>query len=272
MGIYGHKIDNYLDNQVLTEGFLKRLLMAGSKKVNLNKVIIEYGCSVNKNEKECYGGQKTIVEAIKWWLCAVYKGVYMKDAVTFTRESYYKDLEKDNSYIYISKYKHEINENGNTYGEKNKFTHLEISDEGHILDLMNKYNIKIEIKDNTAFINRRAKMFKDACKIAKKIIDDLSKEDPQIKKGFRVVNPSMVDSDAESLADFEDNMDDSCEIISCDAWEYTNMKARDQVEYEKYSKAFDKVFGEFKKQITFVSVDYYGDWDDGPIVIIDKNK
>ncbi len=269
MAIYGKYANQLKESQsVITEGFLKKLFTKTIKKNS--KPSIVYSCGVKKNDKECYGGQKSIPDAIKWWVCACYKGVQNKGIVTFPRESYYKDLEKNNTYVYISKYKHEENDEGNTYGERNKFTLIESSEEGNIMDLIKKYNIKIDIQDNTALINKRSKMYKDACKIAKKIIDDLSKEDPQIKKGFSVVNSSNNDSDYDSLTDFEDNMDNSCEIISCDAWFYTNNKARDQEEYEKYSKAFDKIFGEFKRQVAFASVDYYGDWDDGPIVIIDN--
>ena len=268
MGQYGHKFDSLIESrnretrqQMLEEGaggFLKRLF-SSKKSKNESKTV--YACGL-KGSKSSNGARNSESDALKFWICSVYNGNLDKGVVTFARDSYYKSLEKDNQELSISKFKQEKDSNGS-----DKYTFIETIAEDTVINLIKKYSIKIDVKDNSAIIKKRTKIYKDACSIASKIILDLSKEDPQVKKGFTV---NKVSNDDDNFISFVDNIDNDMEIISCDAWAYTNNKARDEEEYNKYIKAFNNIYNELKKQITFASVDYYGDWDDGPICIVDN--
>jgi len=224
-----------------------------------NKTV--YSCSVII-DKDNVSNNKSVKDAIIYWICACYSGKLENGVIIFPKESFYKQLVDENKYIYISKFNHKYNPKGITYGEQHKYKFISVEDKGNVMSLISKYSIKTKVKDNGIKEDDREKIYKDACKIANKVILDLSKSDPNIKKGFNVVNHDEYD-----LSDFINGIDNYIDIIYCDAWSYTNNKARDEEEYNKYQQALDNVVEEFKNRVKFAKVEYDGDWDDGCLEI-----
>lgn len=74
----------------------------------------------------------------------------------------------------------------------------------------------------------------------------------------------------EELEAFFNCIEDYFEVFWYDAWDFTNNKARDEGEYEKFDKVFlelmDKIEEELKRNKIDGTLDIYGDWDDGPVV------
>jgi hypothetical protein len=254
-------IKNLRSNQeeFLYEGFIKKLM----DKVN-NKETTGYYCSTEKTN--IYSINKSPAESIKRYICDIFNAIVKDGVVCFPKDQYYNQMEKDNVKVYIFKVKESIKKtsgNSKTYD----YSVINTEDEGNILDLIKKYQIKTKIEDNSKISQRRSKLYKDTIVIVKKVLADMSKEDPQIKKGFTI--PVQDEDFKEEMQRFEDNIDNSVAILNCDAWDYTNNKAR--TEYENYDKAFSKVFKTLKDNLS-ISIDYFGDWDGGDIVLIDKEK
>lgn len=285
--IYGNYLEESYNDKVIKEGIIQTLKnMYKSRRI---KKLIAYDCDLDKkpNDKSSkyYTSNYYSIRnntspsiSIKQWICACYKATLEKGKLIFLNKSKYNELIKDNHYLYILKYYYEYNSDPKivTNGDEEKRItekFLEITDEGNVVDLMQKYSIEYEIRDNSAIINRRRKMFNDACAIARKIISDAAKEDPQIKKGFSV---PKFDKDDSEYEDFINNISHDITIVDCDAWGYTNNKARDEAEYDKYNTAFGKIYvplnNAITKSINDADIDYAGDWDDGPIILIDIEK
>ena len=71
---------------------------------------------------------------------------------------------------------------------------------------------------------------------------------------------------------FLDGEDNYFHIIHYDAWKFTNNKARDDSEYEKFDKVLKELIDNLEIEVDKNNlpgkIDCYGDWDDGPIVFI----
>ena len=96
----------------------------------------------------------------------------------------------------------------------------------------------------------------------------------KLKGGFTLTK--LDEDEKEYLEEFTNGFCNYFNIIECDAWKFTNNKARDDSEYDKYEKVFleilSKLDEKFKKNNIPGGTDYHGDWDDGPIVFVLTEK
>jgi RNA polymerase-interacting CarD/CdnL/TRCF family regulator len=140
---------------------------------------------------------------------------------------------------------------------------------GTVQEAIDKYNINIEISDTSKIEKERKQIFNMATKYAKNSLDNVFKKYPEYKKrhGF-----SLVYKDDDNYERFISGEDKYLPLIYCDAWNFTNNKARDDSEYEIYNKALSIITKELSETIkndnklySIGTIEYTGDWDDGTI-------
>ena len=219
-------------------------------------------------KEECpYKSKKDAIEFLLRWKYSLHD-----KSKTITKSNYEKVF-KDNDTYYLYTVKAKTSE-----GVENDFVKdIKIIDkkEGTLKEFIDKYNIKKDIASEKEFKDR-GKLQKEAANVAKSIITKLKSKYPKIEDGFGVIMYDKFhedDIEYKRLIEFKYGMENYIDIIWCDAWEYTDQKARAEELYNGYIECFNDIFGEFKKvmeKYKNVTVDYYGDWDDGPIVIIVK--
>lgn len=147
-----------------------------------------------------------------------------------------------------------------------------IVDKGKISDLINKYKIEYDVVNTEETKKYRSQLFKKLQIIAKNAINK-AKNDGLSVLGFTVYSGKDEYGDED---EFFLGLQNYIDLVDCDAWEFTKNKARDDNEYDKYSKSFGVIYkyidDEIKSQGIKGKLDYYGDWDSGPIVfeITDK--
>jgi hypothetical protein len=133
-------------------------------------------------------------------------------------------------------------------------------------------HVNYEFRDNSAEYNRRKQISTKVISIAKKVLNDIGKD--TLNGGFKLVDFSK-DYGKEELELFLNCIEDYFSLVHYDAWKFTNNKARDEEEYEKFDNVFMNLMNRIQEELNKNNIkgklDIYGDWDDGPIVfIIDK--
>ena len=108
------------------------------------------------------------------------------------------------------------------------------------------------------------------------IAQDVNRKDIY-NKIIRIVKSVLKDhirgfgesNDKEESLNFIEGLSDSLYVISYDAWEYTNGKARDENEYNKFNDRFNSILGQLNKALKDNNIQGRfssdGDWDDGDI-------
>ena len=248
----------------VNEGFLSKLMnmFKNKDKKRDSKPVTRYYISlklkepgtVSKNDIFYYGSKK---KAILAYLRGFYQINVEKCTISSSNN---KKLEKDlDKMVFL-----------NTL-EASATTKIVEVEEAPLSDLMKKYGIKLTVSEETDKMEKeRTKIYRDCITIVKGYINQLKSEYPNITKGFEVTN-YFSDDEYDDLSDFVSGFNDYICLIDCDAWAYTNNKARTEEEYENYSKCFDTLYDQLKKNnilAKYGTIDYYGDWDDGPIVLI----
>jgi hypothetical protein len=276
MGIYGHAFDTYKkDNVIVKEsgiiGLLHKLFREKQKNKEFKQQPKTKYAVISSNPDtmlESYLCYDSINDAIMMYCRCIYNNWNKEGNKYIVSKSGYEKMQKDNTNVEI--YEYYLTDKKK---EAASFTYYYYKlgkkiDSGNLIDLIKSHNIKIEIKDITALENRRKQIISKSKSIAKTVIQNAYK-DSDVKRGF------SISSDKEFEEEFIAGIDNNISIIDCDAWTFTD-KARDESEYQKYIDLFNKIYEDFSKQIESsildTKVDYYGDWDDGPIVVIDKKK
>lgn len=138
---------------------------------------------------------------------------------------------------------------------------------GTALGALSKFNIKYEIIDTSSVEKERKAIRNKAIKIANDIIKE-AKKLPEWDNCYSVYKDSDLDED--DIEFWNTGIENYIDIIDYDLDKYNGNK-REYFGTKECSKMFDFIYGNFKKrvesEINNASVDYYGDWDAGPIVI-----
>ena len=271
MSIYGTYLNEAYDNSRYINEFGNILgkLFKKKKKINLNGGVKCYICSYTKysvgSSFSVYGDLiDTIAEAIRKFLCISF-GLRKDSNYTMNKKDNEK-MVKDTKTVYLYKGTAKFKASSKGCLEYD-FKVDEILCEDTINTIINKYDIKFDIKDTTSVEKSRAKIYNEALKISKQIVKEALNKYPGGKAGFAANGFYDDDEKEEFLSGIEDNFP----VVNCDAWEYTGGKARDEEEYKKYTECFNFIYGQCKEKLSkYGKIDYYGDWDDGPIVLIVK--
>ena len=156
------------------------------------------------------------------------------------------------------------------YHKEYKCKVSEISESGKVIEILDRCKVSYKINNTGATEKYRRQLFKTLQSIAKEALSKTEK-DGLSTKGFSVNDGKETDTYGETEnSEFFIGLENYISIIDCDAWEFTNNKARDDEEYSKYMESFYKIYKYLDQGIKAKSIkgklDYYGDWDDGPIV------
>lgn len=184
-------------------------------------------------------------------------------------KSDFDKLNRETKPVYL--YKGTTTFKEDTHGRLNVWDYKvdEVVFKGTMKELVSKYDIKFEVNDNSSIIRERTKIYNDLLKISKEIIKESMTKFPRKHCGF---GPATFEEDDEKER-FLSGMTNEIDVIHCDAWDFCDGKARDDSEYRKYTDVFNWIFGQCREKMSnYGTIDYGGDWDDGPIYLTLKNK
>ena len=173
-------------------------------------------------------------------------------------------------YVYkVSRFVDDKNPNSNRKSVKI----MSLAFEGTISEIASKTDVKVEIgKDpDKKFINERKAIYKKALAIAKEIFDE-AKKFPEYVGGFSIATVSKDDADGffegDPYYNYISLIDYNIRAAKSD------LGARDLVHDKNFVKVFNFIYNELKsrisKAIPEATAEYYGDWDDGPFVLVMK--
>ena len=132
---------------------------------------------------------------------------------------------------------------------------------------LSKFNIKYKIIDTSSVEKERKAIRNKAIKIANDIIQE-AKKLPEWDNCYSVYKDSDLDED--DIEFWNTGIENYIYIIDYDLDKYNGNK-REYFRTNECSNMFNFIFGNFKKrveaEINNASIDYYGDWDAGPIAI-----
>ena len=94
-------------------------------------------------------------------------------------------------------------------------------------------NIEYEIRDTSAIINQRKKIYNECIRISKAALNAAKAKGHSIQ-GWKVPNPE----DDYLYEGFINGLEHDITILQCDVWEFCNNKARDGIEMDRYQKCY----------------------------------
>jgi hypothetical protein len=260
-------LENYFNEnssiEILNEGILSRLFKNKSGKYKKGDIC--YICKGEIKQGEVvrvYNIYKDQSTAVLSYILSE-SGVVYNDNKVYTNKSWYSfDVEVSFAKCEIAK----INKKSSiSYDLKV----IEIIDNNiNYSKLLNKYSIEVvEGKVPANIKSGRMSVYNKVLQIAKQALSEID-----VKKGFKIAN----DNEENGITEFSIGITNHVDIINCDAWAFTGNKARDEEEYNRYEKTFiellHKLDEKFKSNNIPGETDYYGDWDDGPIVFVIEDK
>lgn len=256
---------NFLNYGNRSKGFsskLKRLFNKGEKHKEKLPEYIYYVSSVEKSvgtTVKTMRIDKSVSDAIDIYL------VHILEIGNFdfgVLEIFKKNESKlsENIYVYKCKVVGRVDKNYNAKIESVVYS-------GTALGALSKFNIKYEIIDTSSVEKERKAIRNKAIKIANDIIKE-AKKLPEWDNCYSVYKDSDLDED--DIEFWNTGIENYIYIIDYDLDKYNGNK-REYFGTKECSKMFDFIYGNFKKrvesEINNASIDYYGDWDAGPIVI-----
>jgi len=266
-------LENYFNETEMTvfqEGIIGKLKNMFLNKIENGKkdIGIEcYDCSaykINVGKEYFYGINimKSKSEAISHCLIVDMKLGTKDEDKLYINKKYEKEL--DSTKVYLCKVKiTKVNEDSCKYCKVLEVEELTL---GQALS-----HVNYEFKDNSSATNKRKQVFSKVCSIVKKVFNEIGKE--TLNGGFGLSN-YKDEYEQELLDDFLNCINDYFPIFDYDAWEFTNNKARDEAEYEKFSKVMYEIMDKIKKELDknniSGSIEIFGDWDDGDVDFVYK--
>lgn len=261
---------NFLNNEdkseVIEEGFFSKLKSLFNKGNKQKEKLPEYTYYVSSVEKsigstvKTMRSDKSLSDAIGIYLVNVLEIGNLNFGVL---EIFKKNESKLSENIYVYKCKVIGVDNNKNYNIKIE----SIIYSGAASATLSKFNIKYKIIDTSSIEKERKAIRNKAIKIANDIIKE-AKKLPEWDNCYSVYKDSDLDED--DIEFWNTGIENYIDIIDYDLDKYNGNK-REYFGTKECSKMFDFIYGNFKKrveaEINNASVDYYGDWDAGPIVI-----
>ena len=131
--------------------------------------------------------------------------------------------------------------------------------------------VNYELKDYSSVANKRKQVFSKVCSIVKKVFNEIGKD--KLNGGFKISN-YKEEYGQEQVEQFFNCIQDNFPIFYYDAWEFTNNKARDEGEFEKFNDVLIELMSKIKEELNKANIkgdiDSFGDWDDGDIDFVYK--
>ena len=252
-------------SEVIEEGFFSKLKSLFNKGGEQKEKLPGYTYYVSSVEKsigttvKTTKNDKSVSDTIDIYLVDVLEIANLNLGVL---EIFKKNESKLSENIYVYKCK-VIGKDDKNYNAKIE----SIVYSGTALGALSKFNIKYEIIDTSSVEKERKAIRNKAIKIANDIIKE-AKKLPEWDNCYDVYKDSDLDSDY--IEFWNTGIENYIDIIDYDLDKYNGNK-REYFGTKECSKIFDFIYGNFKKrvesEINNASIDYYGDWDAGPIVI-----
>lgn len=260
---------NFLNNEnkseIIEEGFFSKLKSLLNKGGEQKEKLPEYTYYVSSVEKsigttvKTTKNDKSVSDTIDIYLADVLEIANLNLGVL---EIFKKNESKLSENIYVYKCK-VIGKDDKNYNAKIE----SIVYSGTALGALSKFNIKYKIIDTSSVEKERKAIRNKAIKIANDIIKE-AKKLPEWDNCYSVYKDSDLDED--DIEFWNTGIENYIDIIDYDLDKYNGNK-REYFGTKECSKMFDFIYGNFKKrvesEINNASIDYYGDWDAGPIVI-----
>lgn len=138
---------------------------------------------------------------------------------------------------------------------------------------LDKYHIKYEVVDANEKFKDRIKIYNEILAITKKTLFNFKSKGS--KDGFGIINRDD-EFNKETYESFIYGQTDEFDIVECSIYDYYENKKMNYRDFDLTKDYFDdttKLQKELNKALRkYGTVDYGGDWDDGPIYIKVKSK